>query len=214
MANEPITLYDYWRSSAAYRVRIALGVLNIPYTAVVVNLLDGSHRAAENLSRNPQGLVPTLEIDGLVLTQSVAILEYLDETRTAGFLPKDPAARARLRALTFAIAMEISPVCNMSVRNYAASASGGAITVDGWQNHFITNGLTAFERMLGHPDTGMFCHGDGLTIADICLVPQIYNARRANIDIGAFPRISQIMQTLEAIPAVAAAHPDLHKPVG
>lgn len=208
-----ITLYDYWRSSAAYRVRIALTLLGLPYSAISVNLLDGTHRAPENLVRNPQGLVPTLEIDGHTLTQSVAILEYLDETRKSGFLPKDAAGRARVRALTYAIAMEISPVCNLSVRTHAASVSDGLITADGWQTHFITQGLTAFERMLDHPATGLCCYGNSISMADICLVPQIYNARRAKIDLAAFPRISRIMAHLDGIPEIAAAYPDLHKPI-
>lgn len=212
MAPDPITLYDYWRSSAAYRVRIALGLLNLPYTAIPVNLLDGSHRTAENLSRNPQGLVPTMEIDGLVLTQSVAILEYLDETRAAGFLPKNAFGRARVRALSYAIAMEIAPICNLSVRNFVATASGGAITAEAWQVHFIQLGLAAVEQMLDHPATGLCCHGDGVTLADICLVPQIYNALRVDIDLAAYPQISRIVVHLEAIPAIAAAYPDLHKP--
>ena len=213
MADKAITLYDYWRSSAAYRVRIALGLLGLSYTAVQVNLQDGSHRAPENLRRNPQGLVPTLEIDGLVLTQSVAILEYLDETRGPRFLPKDASDRARVRALSYAIAMEIAPVCNLSVRNFAAKASGGAITAEAWQLHFMQLGLGAVERMLDHPATGTCCHGDGVTIADICLVPQIYNARRAEIDLGVYPKIARIMAPLETIPAIAAAYPDLHKPL-
>lgn len=207
-----ITLYDYWRSSAAYRVRIALALLNLPHSAIAVNLLDYSHRAPENLARNPQGLVPTLMIDGQTLTQSVAILEYLDETRAAGFLPLQAADRARVRALAYAVAMEISPVCNLSVRNHAAFASAGAITAEGWQSHFMTSGLAAFERMLDHPGTGLCCHGDTVSIADICLVPQIYNARRAAIDLSAFPQITRIMAHLDTLPAIAAAHPDQHKP--
>lgn len=213
MLQHTITLYDYWRSSAAYRVRIALGLLQLAYRAIPVNLLDGSHKAPENLSRNPQGLVPTLEIDGIELTQSAAILEYLDETRSAGFLPRDAAGRARVRALAYAVAMEISPVCNLSVRNFAAKVSAGAITADVWQAHFMQLGLAAVERMLDHPDTGLCCHGNGVTMADICLVPQIYNARRAELDLTAYPRISRIMAHLETIPAIAAAHPDCHKPL-
>ena len=213
MAQDTITLYDYWRSSAAYRVRIALGLLGLGYVTVPVNLADGSHRAPDNLRRNRQGLVPTLEIDGLMLTQSVAILEYLDETRDAGFLPKDPAGRARVRALSYAIAMEIAPVCNLSVRNFAAKASDGAITADAWQVHFMRLGLAAVERMLDHPATGTCCHGDGVTIADVCLVPQIYNARRVGIDLAGLPRINAIIAHLETIPAIAAAYPDLHKPL-
>jgi maleylacetoacetate isomerase len=205
-----IVLYDYWRSSAAYRVRIALNLLGIGYTAIPVNLLTAEHRAPENLARNPQGRVPTITIDGLTLTQSIAIIEYLDETRTAGFLPADPAGRAKVRALAYAIAMDLAPVCNLSVRNHAAKVSGGAITADDWVRHFMLPGLQAFEAMLG--DNGLYCHGDRVSLADIVLVPQIYNARRLGVDLALLPRISAIMARLEAIPAIAAAHPDRHAP--
>lgn len=208
-----ITLYDHWQSTAAYGVRIALGLLGLPYTAIPVNLLDGSRCASKNLLRNPQGLVPTLEIDGQTPTQSVAIFEYLDETRSAGFLPEHPAARARVCALAYAIAMEISPVCNLSVRNHAATASAGAITADCWQSHFMAIGLAAFECSLDHPATGLCCHGTSISIADICLVPQIYIARRPNIVLATLPNISRIMAHLDSVPAIAAAHSDLHRPV-
>lgn len=205
-------LYDYWRSSAAYRLRIALGLLGMPFDTVSVNLLEGEHRGDENLQRNPQGLVPTLAIDGLMLTQSLAVLEYLDETREAGFLPADAPGRARVRALADAVAMEIHPVCNLSVARYAVDHSGGGITMQGWMQHFIGKGLAAFERMLDHPDTDTFCHGDTVSIADICLVPQIYNARRWEVDVTSLSRINAIMGRLESIPAVQAAHPDNFKP--
>ena len=157
--------------------------------------------------------MPTLEIDGLVLTQSVAILEYIKETRATGFLPTDPADRARVRALSYAITMEIAPVCNLSVRNFAAQSSGGAIAANAWQVHFMQLGLAAVKRMLDNPATGLCCHGDSVTIADICLVPQIYNARRAKTNLAAYPRIVAIMAHLETMPAITAAHPDQHKPV-
>lgn len=203
-------LYDYWRSSAAYRVRIALNLLGQPYTSIPVNLLTGEHRAPANLARNPQGLVPTLQIDDLTLTQSLAIIEYLNDTRDAAFLPAAPADRARVRALSYAIAMEIAPVCNLSTRNHAAAISGGTITADDWVRHFMQPGLRAFEAMLS-PDS-RFCHGDSITMADIVLVPQIYNARRLGLDLTSLPRITTIMAALEAIPAIAAAHPDQHAP--
>jgi maleylacetoacetate isomerase len=203
-------LYDYWRSSAAYRVRIGLNLLGMKYDSVPVDLLTKAHRSAENLARNPQGLVPTLAIDGIALTQSLAVLEYLDETRNAGFLPADAVGRAQVRALAYAIAMEIAPVCNLSVRNHAASISAGSVMADEWVRHFMAPGLAAFEAML--TTAGSYCHGDRISLADICLVPQIYNARRMGLDLSACPRITAIMAGLEAIPAIAAAHPDRHQP--
>ena len=204
-----IRLYDYWRSSAAYRVRIALNLLGIAYDSVAVDLMQGEQGQAANLARNPQGLVPTLEIDGLVLTQSVAIVEYLSETRGGGFLPADATGRARVRALAYAVAMEIAPVCNLSVRSYAAEISDGAMTADGWHLHFLEPRLAALEAMLGEDP---YCYGDTVTLADICLVPQVYNARRLALDFTALPRISAIAQRLEALPAFAAAHPDRVRP--
>jgi maleylacetoacetate isomerase len=209
-----ITLYDYWRSSAAYRIRIALNLLGLPYGSVPIDLVKGEQFSPENLARNPQGLAPTLEIDGISLTQSLAILEYLDEAHGAAFLPKDAPGRARSRALAYAIAMEIAPVCNLSVRTYGAQHSNGGLTADGWQTHFITKGFTAFDAMLNHPKTGRYCHGDSITLPDICLVPQAYNARRIGLDLTAFPRLHAILTALETLPAVQAAHPDIHKPKG
>ena len=207
-----VVLYDYWRSSAAYRLRIGLGLLGLDGRAVPVNLLTGEHKAAANLARNPQGLVPTLQIDGLTLTQSLAILEYLDETRGAGWMPTDPAGRARVRALAHAIAMEIHPVCNLSVARFAVERSGGGITMESWMAEFIPRGLAGFEALLDHPATGRFCDGESPGLADICLVPQLYNARRWGIDLEPYPRLNDIAARLDAIPAFAAAHPDRHKP--
>ena len=208
------TLYDYWRSSASYRLRIALALIGEPYDSVAVNLIDGEQRGAANLARNPQGLVPTLEIDGEILTQSLAILEYLDEVRQAGLLPKDPVARARVRALAYAIAMEIHPVCNLHVARHAVQASGGAITTEAWMGHFIAHGLAAVERMLESRPAGRYCHGDSVTMADLCLVPQVYNARRWGIDLEPMPQIRAVVTALEELPAFVAAHPDRWKPEG
>jgi len=205
-------LYDYWRSSAAYRLRIALNHLGLEHDAVPVDLLKGEQRGAENLARNPQGLVPTLEIDSHTLSQSLAIIEYLDETRNGGLMPGDALGRARVRRISHAIAMEIHPVCNLSVARFASENSGGAITMRDWMHAFIPRGLSAVETMLGEAETGRFCHGDRLSMADICLVPQIYNARRWEVALEGMPHIMRIMEHLDPLPAVAAAHPDRHAP--
>lgn len=204
-----IVLYDYWRSSASYRLRIALNLMGEPWKAVPVNLLDAAHKTPEHLARNPQGLVPVLEVDGHSFTQSLACIAYLDETRNLGLLPTDPARRARVMALSYAIAMEIHPVCNLSVAKHAVAASGGTITMEGWMQHFITPGLTAFEAML-EGDT--HCFGNTVTLADLCLVPQLYNAERWDVDLTEMPRIRGIAAHLGTLPAFQDAHPDKVKP--
>jgi maleylacetoacetate isomerase len=209
MAEQMPVLYDYWRSSASYRVRIALNLAGIDYQAVVVNLLDGSHRGKEHLARNPQGLVPALEIDGLMLTQSLAIIEYLIETRGLALLPDDPPGRARARALAHAIAMDIHPVCNLSVVAHVMDITGGGAEARSeWMKHFISQGLAAIELMLDHGDTGTFCHGNTAGLADICLMPQIYNAERWGVDISGMARIQAVRQACEKLPAFIKAHPD------
>jgi len=203
-------LHDYWRSSASYRVRIGLNLLDLSYSAVPVDLLAGDQRAAENLARNPQGFVPSLEIDGLLLTQSLAILEYLDETRRAGWLPEDLGQKARVRALAYAVAMDIHPICNLHVVRHAVALGG--TTTEAWMQHFIAAGFAGLEPMLAQT-CGPFSAGDQVSLADICLVPQVYNARRWGVDMAAFPRIAAVDANLEAVPAFAAAHPDRVKPV-
>jgi maleylacetoacetate isomerase len=204
-------LYDYWRSSAAYRVRIALNLLGMPWRSVPVDLLKAEQGGADNLARNPQGLVPTLEIDGTRLTQSLAILEYLDETRAAGWLPRDAVQRATVRAMAHAIAVDIHPVCNLRVARHAV---GLGATMEGWMQHFIALGLAGVEGLLTqHPD-GRFCLGDAVTLADICLVPQVYNARRWGVNLRPFPRLTAIAGALDLLPAFQAAHPDQMKPEG
>lgn len=204
-------LYDYWRSSASYRVRMALNLLGEGFEAIPVDLLQAEQVGAANMARNPQGLVPSVEIDGLTLTQSLAIIEYLNDTR-GGLLPADAAGRARVRALSYAVAMEIHPICNLRVGRYVEATSAGAITMAGWQKKFIGEGLAAVEGLLTHPATGRFCHGDQITMADLCLLPQVYNARRWEVDVTSYVQICRIVAELEAIPAIAAAHPDKVKP--
>lgn len=201
-----IRLYDYWRSSAAYRVRIALHLAGLDWDSVPIDLAKGAHAAPDHLARNPQGKVPVIEIDGHVLTQSLAIVEYLDETRDLGLLPSAPADRARCRAIAHAIAMDIHPVCNLSVARFATESSGGALEMGDWMARFITPGLAAVEKLV---DDGTHCLGDRVTLADICLVPQIYNARRWDVELPAMPRLMRIADHLHALPAFQAAHPDL-----
>lgn len=209
---ERIVLRDYWRSSSAYRVRIALNLVGLDHERVPVDLLAGEQRDTEHLQANPQGLVPALEIDGSRLTQSLAIIEYLNDTRAAGFLPDDPAERARARALAHAIAIETQPVCNLRVVRHAIDL-GGSATVEGWMRHFITLGLEGFEALLALASPSPFCHGQAPGLADICLVPQFYNARRWGIDLGRFPRAAAISERAEALAAFADAHPDRVRPV-
>lgn len=207
-------LFDYWRSSASYRVRIALNMLAIPYKSVPVDLLRGEHKQPEHLARNPQGLVPALQINGHILTQSLAIVEYLTETRpNTTLLPADPLGRHRVRALSYAIAMDIHPVCNLGVAAYVMQQSSDPDAArSAWMRKFIGEGLTAFERLLDNPTTGSFCHGDTPSMADLCLVPQVYNARRWNADLSACPRTVEIADRCAVLPAFAAAHPDQAAP--
>ncbi|OCP15251.1 maleylacetoacetate isomerase [Ensifer sp. LC163] len=207
--NETV-LFDYWRSSASYRVRIALNSLGETYRSVPVDLLAKAHRQAEHLDRNPQGLLPVLDIDGERLTQSLAIIEYLAETREkAGFLPDDAIGRQRVRALSYAIAMDIHPVCNLGVVSFVmANAEDGEAARRDWMRKFIGEGLAAFERLLDHPSTRRFCHGDSPGMADFCLVPQVYNARRWDVDLSACPKLIAIDQRCAEIDAFARAHPD------
>ena len=198
-------LYDYWRSSASYRVRIALGLAGMDWTNVSVDLTKGEQTEPAHLTRNPQGLVPAIELDGKCFTQSLAILEYLDETRDLNLLPGDAAERANIRALAHAVAIDIHPICNLRVAKHAVAASEGAITMEGWMQAFIRPGLQALEAMV---DAGDYCHGSSVTLADLCLVPQLYNAQRWKVDLTGMPKLTRIGAHLESLPAFAAAHPD------
>lgn len=206
-------LYDYWRSSASYRLRIALNLAGIDYQAISVDLTKGEQRSAEHLARNPQGLVPVLEIDGLRMTQSLAILEYLDQTRDLNLLPTDPAQRAMVQALAQSIAVDIHPVCNLQVARHATALSGGAEGMPGdWMKHFIRPGLQAFETLLGAWEQTPYCTGDVPGLADICLMPQLYNARRWEVEITDLPRLLSVEAACAEHPAFAAAYPDAVQP--
>ena len=208
-----LELYSYFRSSAAYRVRIALAHKQLQWAQLPVNLLQSEQQGAEYLELNPQGLVPALQTDQHLLTQSLAILDYLDNTRGLKLLPGDPGDRARAMALAHAIAVDIHPVCNLSVAAEADKMSGGR---DGarqaWMQRFIRPGLIAFETLLAGFDQAPYCCGDTPGLADICLMPQLYNAHRWEVDITDLPRCLTVETSCAAHPAFAAAHPDQVKP--
>jgi maleylacetoacetate isomerase len=208
-----VKLYSYFRSSAAYRVRIALNLKGLPYETVPVHLTrgGGEQLAPGYRKLNPQALVPVLQDGGRVLTQSLAIIEYLDEIHPqTPLLPRDPAARARVRALALAVACDIHPLNNLRVLNYLTGPMG--LTDEArqtWYRHWIAEGLSALEATLaGDRDTGRFCHGDAPGLADCCLVPQLANAHRFKCDVSPYPTLLGIEKSCQALAAFQRAAPE------
>lgn len=206
-------LHTYFRSSAAYRVRIALNLKGLDYEAVPVHLVrgGGEHRQPAYLGLNPAGLVPALEDQGQVLTQSLAIVEYLEETHPQpALLPAAALDRARVRAIAQAIACDIHPVNNLRVLQYLTRELGASEEQkNAWYRHWIGVGLQAVEAMLaGDARTGAFCHGDTPGLADCCLVPQVYNAERFGVDMAPYHTVRRIVQTCLALDAFQAARPE------
>ncbi|HTR57071.1 MAG TPA: maleylacetoacetate isomerase [Casimicrobiaceae bacterium] len=204
-------LYGYFRSSAAYRVRIALGLKGLPYEHAAVHLRKGEQRAAAYRAINAQALVPTLEDDRGSFTQSLAIIEYLDERHPQPpLLPDMPEARARVRAIALAIACDIHPLDNLRVLQYLVRTLGvDEDAKNAWYRHWVDVGLSALESQLAREaTTGKFCHGDSPTLADVCLVPQLANARRSSIPLDAYPTLLRIEAACNALPAFAAAAPE------
>ena len=209
----PLKLYGYWRSSAAWRVRIALNLKGLAWESVPVHLLrdGGEQRAPAFRALNPQGLVPALQADGQLLTQSLAIIEYLDETRPRPpLLPADAAGRARVRSLAQLVAADIHPLNNLRVLQWLESDGGlDAPLREAWYRHWVVEGLGALEaRLVREAATGRFCHGDSPGLADCCLVPQLYNARRYSVALEPFPTLLRIEAACMSLDAFKAATPE------
>jgi maleylacetoacetate isomerase len=203
-------LYGYFRSSAAFRLRIAANLKRLDYDNAFVHLRRGEQGQPGFRGVNPQGLVPALDIDGQTLIQSLVIIEYLDETHPEPpLLPRDPAGRARVRGLAAIVACDIHPINNLRVLRYLHRPLGhDHAAIETWYNHWIAEGFAALERLLAGDDrTGRFCHGDRPGLADIALVPQVVNSERYRLDLGPYPTITRIFETCMTLDAFAAAHP-------
>ena len=204
-------LDDYCRSSAAYRVRIALNLKGLVYEQVPINLVDGIQSSADYKAINPQGLVPALEDNGKLYNQSLAIIEYLEEVYPASFslLPTDATQKIRVKSLAYTIACDIHPLNNLRVLKYLVNEL--QVTEQqkqDWYSHWINEGFTALEQTLVQSNyTGRFCHGDQPSLADVCLVPQVFNAKRFNVSMDNFPTINRIVDACEKLMALKTAHP-------
>lgn len=207
-----LKLYSYWRSSAAYRVRIALHLKGLEFTTIPVHLVRGGGEQHTDTYRrvNPQGLVPALEHDGHVLTQSMAICEYLDECfEPYPLLPADPIGRARVRSLALQIACEIHPLNNLRVHKYLKGQCGDAVEPVVWMQHWMSEGFTAIERQINDRSSNKFTHSDGLPgLFECFLVPQVYNAERYCTDMSVFPAINEIVAYCRGLPAFVEAAPE------
>jgi len=205
-------LHDYPRSSAAYRVRIALNLKGLTPERAFVHLKRGAQREEAYLALNPQGLVPALVLDGggPAMTQSIAILEYLEETHPSPpLLPRDARERARVRGIALAIACDIHPLDNLRVLQYLTGTLGCTPEArDGWYKYWIDIGFEALEKQLAHdPATGRFCHGDAPTMADCCLVPQVFNAQRFDCDTKPYPTVMRVFDECMKLEAFDRAQP-------
>jgi maleylacetoacetate isomerase len=204
-------LYSFARSSASYRVRIVASLKGITYDYVSINLMRGESRAPSYEALNPQGRVPSLEDNGRLLTQSLAICEYLEETHpNPPVLPRDPFGRARVRALALAVACEIHPIAGGRAQNYLNTLlQASAEKRTEWGRHWMSEGFREIEAILASSkETGRFCHGDTPTIADAFLVPQVYNAERGGVDLAPYPTIRRIYSECGKVDAIAKAAPE------
>lgn len=209
-----LVLYDYFRSSAAYRVRIGLNLKGAEWRSEPVSLVDGDQSSDEHRARNPQGLVPVLDTGGAMLSQSLAILDWLDATyREPRFVPRDPVGRAQALGRALTIACDIHPLNNLRVlRRLGSQLGADSDARDEWYRHWVIEGFDALEAMAMLRDDGPFLGGAAPDISDICLVPQMYNARRFALDTDRWPRLAAADAAAQAMEAFAAAHPDRVKP--
>lgn len=205
-----IVLHDYWRSSAAYRVRLCLNLKQVPYASIAVDLTAGEQAGDHNRAVNPQGLVPTLIVDGHPLVQSLAIIDWLDVAfPDPPMMSKDPLVRAGQLARALVIAADIHPIDNLRVlKRLEAQFGADQAAKDDWYRHWIAHGLAALETMAQETPPGPFLGGEAPDIADCCLVPQLYNARRFALPLDRYPRLCAADAAAANLPAVAAAHPD------
>jgi maleylacetoacetate isomerase len=207
-------LYSFFRSSAAYRARIALNVKGLQYEYVAKHLVNngGEHRQAAYLAINPQGFIPALEHDGALITQSVAIIEYLEEVfPVPNLLPQRSIDRAVVRAMSQLIACDIHPLNNLRVLNYLKSPlEQSSDAVAEWYKHWITEGFAALEQLIvKHSTNGRYCFGDAVSMADVLLVPQVANSRRYQMDLTPYPTLKKVTTHLESLPAFLAARPEV-----
>jgi maleylacetoacetate isomerase len=205
-------LYTFFRSSAAFRVRIALNLKGLQYESAPKHFARNEHRTKEYLAINPQGLIPALAVDGIVLSQSLAIVEYLNDRHPQPpLLPADPLDRARVRSMALAIACEIHPLNNLRVLNYLRSElKQDDAGVGTWYRHWVTEGFGGLEQQAREFSAGgRYCFGDAVSLADVCLVPQMFNARRFKTDLTPFPTLAGISAHLESLPEFAAARPEV-----
>jgi maleylacetoacetate isomerase len=205
-------LYTFFRSSAAFRVRIALNLKGLQYESAPKHFARNEHRTQEYLALNPQGLIPALAVDGVVLSQSLAIVEYLNERHPQPpLLPADPLDRARVRSMALAIACEIHPLNNLRVLNYLRSdLKQDDEGVGTWYRHWVSEGFGGLEQQAREFSAGgRYCFGDAVSLADVCLVPQMFNARRFKTDLTPVPTLTSISTHLESLPAFAAARPEV-----
>jgi maleylacetoacetate isomerase len=204
-----VKLYTYFRSSAAFRVRIALNLKGLAYEPVFVHLAKGEHRKHEYTGVYPQGLLPTLLDDGQALSQSLAIIEYLEEKHPRpALLPQDALGRARVRSLSLLVACEIHPLNNLRTLQHLKRALGQSEEqVNAWYRHWIADGFAKLEADLARGGTGRFCHGDSPSMADCCLVPQVFNAKRYQSDLGPYPTVMRIFDACMQFEAFDRAQP-------